>query len=168
LAESKPLYPHALQMVGPKDASGGSAAPPDDWRSDHYLSRYRAERARRNIITATPLQAATAARATLVTSTMGRIFTPSGPITMAATGRPMDPPLPPPPAPPPILAERSPSCAAARFPKPAGKEPSPSPNPPPAPTSLAVITVYSPDTTGAANTAPGRAAACKLSINFSF
>jgi hypothetical protein len=90
-------------------------------------------------------QVVSPARATLVTSTTGLTLTPSGPMAMIATGRPMDPPPPPRPPAPPVC--RSPGCAAAAMGAAflpgvdGGPRPMPMPKPPPEVTSAAVMTV---------------------------
>src|SRR3954469_16134088 len=113
------------------------------------------------IATSIAPQAVMPARATLVTSTMGTTLTPSGPMTMVATGRPIEPP--PPPMPPPPTSWTPGPGAAAWAGALLGPKPLPNPSPPPTLTSLAVMTVYWPDTTGGLYTAPGWAAEKSLS-----
>src|SRR5262245_5318659 len=113
-------------------------------------------------MSATAPQAVAKAIASLVTSTIGRTVTPSGPTTIVATGRDIEKPPPPPPAPLPLPPPGCPGPAATADVSSAslGPEPAPppKPKPPPAVISLAVITVWSPARTGSPKTAPGRAA----------
>ncbi len=90
-------------------------------------------------------QAVSPARTTLVTSTTGLTVTPSGPMAMTATGRPMAPPPPPrPPAPPVCLVSGCAASAVGAALLPGvdgGPRPMPMPKPPPEVTSAAVMTV---------------------------